>query len=71
MASFKFEVVADSSGHWASNGQRFKSAHDAELSAIDLASRWVLVREWRVVASDDEPNQEGPTIKGAGHRVKL
>jgi hypothetical protein len=71
MASFRFEVIADSSGHWASNGQRFKTKEDAERSAIDLASRWVLVQEWRVVESDDEPNQEGPTIKGAGHRVRL
>jgi hypothetical protein len=71
MASFKVEVIADSSGQWAGNGCRYRTADEAERSAIDLASRWLAVREWRVVHSDDEPNQEGPTIKGAGHRVRL
>jgi hypothetical protein len=71
LRSWKVEVIADSSGQWATNGCRYATEEDARLSAIDLASRWYAVREWRVAPSEDEVNQEGPTIKGAGHRVKL
>jgi hypothetical protein len=72
MKSFKFEVQTLGDGeHWSSNGQRFTTKEAAEVSARDLHSRWTLVVAWRVVDSDDEPNQTEPTIKGAGHRVKL
>ncbi len=71
MKSWKVEVIADSSGQWATNGCRYATKEQAEQSAIDLASRWFAVREWRVSESEDEVNQDGPTIKGAGHRVQL
>ena len=51
--SFKVEVIADGSGEWASNALRFESEAEAEAYAVDLASRWTLVREHRVVESDD------------------
>lgn len=69
--SFKVEVIADSSGQWAGNGMRYSTRENAEQSAKDLASRWMLVREWRVVESEDPVNAGEPTIKGAGHRVQL
>lgn len=54
--SFKAEVIADNSGTWAGNGLRFATAEEAERYAIDLSHRWTLVREHRVVSSDDPVN---------------
>ena len=71
MPSFKVEVQTDSSGKWYSNAMRYHTKEQAELSGADLASRWMLVREWRVAEDAEEPNTDKPTIYGAGHRVKL
>lgn len=54
--SYAPEVIADSSGKWCGNGLRFATRAEAEANAMNLASRWTLVRDWRVVESDDEPN---------------
>lgn len=55
------EVIADSSGKFAGNGLRFPHTADGKAAAESwvngLASRWMLVRETRVVESTDEPNQ--------------
>jgi len=51
--SFKAEVIADSSGEWVANGLRFATRDEAEAYAKDLFSRWILVKEWRVVPSSD------------------
>lgn len=53
-ASWKVEVIADSSGKWCGNAARYKSQEAAELAAADLAMRWFAVREWRVVPSVDK-----------------
>jgi hypothetical protein len=45
---YKFEVVADNSGEWCSNSIVYNTLEEAEDAAIDLASRWTLVRKWRV-----------------------
>lgn len=50
------EVIADSSGNWCGNGLRFPTKDEAEENVHDLALRWILVRETRVVESEDEPN---------------
>jgi hypothetical protein len=50
-------VIADSSGKWCGNALRFKTKPEAETYAKDLASRWTLVTEWRVVESDEEPDR--------------
>lgn len=55
MASFKPEVIADSSGTWAGNALRFATREEAQASVNDLAARWMLVRETRVVESEDAP----------------
>jgi hypothetical protein len=55
--SFKVEVIADNSGKWCGNGMRFHTPEQAEEHARDLRSRWLAVREWRVVPSEDAPNQ--------------
>ena len=58
LQSFAVQVIADNSGEWAGNGMRYATKERAEEAARDLMSRWFLVREWRVVESDDEPNTQ-------------
>jgi hypothetical protein len=50
---FKVEVIADSSGKWCGNAMRFATREGAEAYARDLAWRWTLVREWRVVPAEE------------------
>jgi hypothetical protein len=57
MKSFKGEVIADSSGKWCGNGLRFATREEAEAYIQDLFSRWTLVRETRVVESDEPVNR--------------
>jgi len=54
--SWKPEVIADASGKWCGNALRFATKEEAEGNVADLASRWFLVRETRVVESDDPVN---------------
>jgi hypothetical protein len=54
--SWKAEVIADRSGTWAGNGCRFATYAEASDYAHDLSMRWTLVREYRVVESDDDVN---------------
>lgn len=51
--SFKAEVIADSSGTWAGNALRFETRMEAQVYVADLERRWTLVRDTRVVQSDD------------------
>ena len=55
MKSFKPEVIADSSGKWCSNALRFATEAEARAYVDNLAGRWFLVRQTRVVPCDDEP----------------
>ena len=50
---YKVEVIADNSGTWAGNGLTFETKEKAEEYARDLHSRWMVVREWRVVEVPD------------------
>lgn len=54
--SWKPEVIADSSGKWCGNGLAFATREEAEANVADLASRWWLVRQTRVVESDQPVN---------------
>jgi hypothetical protein len=54
--SFKPEVIADSSGKWCGNGLRFATKEEAEANVFDLSMRWILVRDTRVVESNDPVN---------------
>ena len=58
MTSYKVEVIADSSGKWATNAVRLATEAEAEAYGRDLYMRWTLVREWRVAESDDPVNYE-------------
>jgi hypothetical protein len=55
-ASWKVEVIADSSGTWCSNALRFASREEAKTYGDNLASRWTAVREVRTTPSTDPPN---------------
>lgn len=57
-ASWKVEVIADSSGKWCGNAARYASEEAAKVCGQDLCNRWLMVREWRVVPSDDKPNYD-------------
>ena len=46
---YRVEVIADWSGKWCGNALTFATLPEAEAYARDLACRWTLVREWRVV----------------------
>ncbi len=44
---WKAEVIADSSGKWATNGLVFSTKKIATEYAADLARRWTLVTKFR------------------------
>lgn len=54
--SFKVEVIADSSGKWVGNAVRLATKEEAEAYGRDLAGRWMLVTERRVVESEEPVN---------------
>lgn len=63
--SWKPEVIADSSGKWCGNALRFATKQEAEEDVADLAMRWIMVRETRVVESTDPVNymrKDGRTV---------
>jgi hypothetical protein len=54
--SYAPEVIADNSGKWCGNALRFATEAEAQANVRDLAARWYLVRETRVVESHDPIN---------------
>jgi hypothetical protein len=54
--SWKPEVIADNSGQWCGNALRFATREEAEANVLNLAMRWTLVRDTRVVESDEPVN---------------
>lgn len=64
--SFKAEVIADSSGQWSGNGVRLATEEEAKGYAQNMADRWTLVTEWRVVPSDDPVNYKWTPGVGLG-----
>lgn len=69
MPSFKAEVIADNSGKFCGNGLRFATQEEAEAYAKDLAWRWTLVREWRVVDSGDPVNYRWNTAEHCAESI--
>lgn len=61
---YRVEVIADSSGKWAGNAMRYTTVDEAKREAINLANRWLAVREWRVVKS--EPDARRYTCESCG-----
>jgi hypothetical protein len=58
------EVIADNSGKWVGNALRFATREEAQANVENLMYRWTLVREIRVVESNDEPNYRWIPGKG-------
>ena len=56
MKSYAPQVIADNSGKFYGNALRFATREEAEANVAHLASRWMLVRETRVVETDDPVN---------------
>lgn len=54
--SWKPEVIADRSGKWTPNGLAFATKEEAEGNVANLAARWTLVTDTRVVESDAPVN---------------
>jgi hypothetical protein len=54
--SYKVEVIADNSGKWVPNSMRFATAEEAGLYAANLFSRWMAVKDTRVMPSEDPVN---------------
>lgn len=54
--SFKPEVSTDGGRTFHQNALAFATRDEAETSARDLMSRWMLVTDWRVVESDQPVN---------------
>lgn len=50
--SWSGEVIADNSGNWCGNGVHFATEQEAKEYVGDLACRWTLVRDYRVVQTD-------------------
>lgn len=59
---YRVEVIADDSGKWVGNALLFDTQKEAEAYADDLAQRWTLVQDWRVVPVPD--TQEGGSQRG-------
>jgi hypothetical protein len=55
---FRVEVIADDSGQWCGNSISFSTHEQAEKYAKELAMRWILVRDWRVVEIPDNVPDE-------------
>ena len=54
--SFKPEVSTDGGRTFQQNTLAFATRDEAETSARDVMSRWMLVTDWRVVESDQPVN---------------
>lgn len=54
MNSYRPEVLV--AGQWAGNALRFATKEEAEQQVQDLALRWTLVMDTRVVESEDKVN---------------
>lgn len=54
--SFKPSVSTDGGTTFNENNLAFATREEAEASAKDLMSRWMLVTDWRVIESDQPVN---------------
>ena len=50
---FKIEVKTGADPKWYSNAKRYDTMEEAEAAALDLASRWLLVVDYRAVVADE------------------
>jgi hypothetical protein len=57
VTAYRAEVIADNSGKWCGHGLTFRTEADAQTWVNDLALRWFLVRDTRVVAIQVDPEE--------------
>lgn len=50
---FKIEVKTGSDPKWYSNAMRYNTLEEAQAAAADLASRWLLVVDYRGVVAEE------------------
>ena len=50
---YKVEVQTDDTGQWYGNGLTFDTEQEAKRYALDLAAKWILVLDFRVVQATD------------------
>ena len=67
MSKFRYDVVADSGGNWATNHLEFNSFEEAKEAGINLANRWMLVTkvqvvEYEVLSLDEDGKTDGIEI---------
>jgi len=68
---YRAEVIADNSGKWCGNALTFETESEAERYAQDLAMRWTMVRDWRVVPVEGvqtRPRHELSFTPTRGHK---
>lgn len=54
MTAYKVEVeVFGEEGVWTGNEKVFDNEAEAEAYGVDLAGRWTLVKNWRVVPAGE------------------
>ena len=54
MEKYIVQVVADNSDIFCGNGLRFETQKQAEEYALDLSLRWIAVRKWQVIDTENE-----------------
>lgn len=54
--SFKVEVKTFGESTYATNAIVLETEDEAKVYGRDLAGRWMMVEEWRVITSEDAPN---------------
>ena len=54
--NYRPEISTDGGKSFSQNAQVFATREEAEASAKDLTSRWMLVTDWRVIESDQPVN---------------
>jgi hypothetical protein len=59
---FKYQVIADDSGKFCGNGVMFDTFEEARDGARDLMSRWMLVREWRILRRNFKRSDEWDVV---------
>jgi hypothetical protein len=55
--SYKAEVLTIGDTNYYGNGLRFRERAEAEAYALNLSKRWLAVKDYRVVESQDTPNR--------------
>jgi hypothetical protein len=56
--SWKVEIIAYTGGQWSGNSVRFATRDEAEAYGRDLATRWLVLEDWRASESADPANYQ-------------